>query len=49
MWANLLWNALKSVNDNHVAIVKPSYSKSKIKLRSDMTFEISCLSSTFEF
>ena len=27
---NLLWNASKSVNDNRVAIVKPSYSKSKI-------------------
>ena len=36
IWTNLLRNGSKSVNDNHVAIVKPSYSKSKIKLWSDM-------------
>ena len=48
-WTNLLWNASKSVNDNHIAIVKSSYSKSKIKLWSDMTCQISCLNNTLNF
>ena len=36
VWTNLLWNASKSGTDNHVSIVKALYSKSKIKLLSDM-------------
>ena len=34
---DLLWNNSKPVNNNHVAIEKPSYSKSSIKLWNGMT------------
>lgn len=37
---DLLWNNSKPVNNNHVAIEKPSYSKSSIKLWNGMTWHV---------